>query len=143
MIKRILVATDASEYSRHALSKAVEYAKQFNAEIELMHVVSQPTMAYPDLAGNFMLYSDEQIVQIANDVINATLEGIDVGQIPIIKKTASGYPAAAILEEIDCQKDIDMVVMGSKGHGPLASVFVGSVTQRVLAESRVPVIVVK
>ncbi len=141
MIKRILVASDASEYSRHALSVAVEYAKQFNAEIELIHVVTQPTMAYPDLAGNFLLYSDEQIAEIGKDVLDATLEGIDMGQVPITRKVISGYPATAILDEL--RRDIDLVVMGSKGHGPIASVFVGSVTQRVLAEAPCPVLVVK
>ena len=141
MIKRILVATDASEYSRHALSTAVEYAKQFNAEIELIHVVTQPTMAYPDLAGNFLLFSDEQIAEIGKDVLDATLKGIDVGQVPITRKVISGYPATAILDEL--RRDIELVVMGPKGHGPIASVFVGSVTQRVLADAPCPVLVVK
>lgn len=141
MIKRILVATDASEYSRHALSAAIEYAKQFQAEIELLHVVSQPSIGYPELSGYFFAYSEEQVNEIGKQILDETLKGIDIGQVKISRKVVSGYPQTAILDEI--KRDIDLVIMGTRGHSPIGGALIGSVTQRILAEAPCPVLVVK
>ncbi|HWQ71161.1 MAG TPA: universal stress protein [Desulfitobacteriaceae bacterium] len=141
MVKRILVATDASEYSRHALIIAVEYAKQFQAEIELLHVVHQPPLVYPELGGYFFSYSDEQIKEIGKHVLEETLKGIDTGQVKINRKIVPGYPQTAILDEI--KRDIDLVILGTRGHSPIAGALIGSVTQRVLADAPCPVLVVK
>jgi nucleotide-binding universal stress UspA family protein len=141
MVKRILVATDASEYSRHALTSAIEYAKQFQAEIELLHVVTQPPIVYPDLSGYFFSYSDEQVNEIGKHVLEETLKGIDTGQVKINRKVVSGYPQTAIVDEI--KRDIDLVIMGTRGHSPIGGALIGSVTQRVLADAPCPVLIVK
>lgn len=141
MFKRILVPVDASEYSRHALSTAIEFAKRFNSEIEILHVVHQsmPYLEINDMP--FMLYSEQEIHQFGKEVIERTLKGIDIGEIRVNQKIVADYPATAILNEI--KRDIDLVVMGSRGHGPFAGAILGSVTQRVLAESDCPVLVVR
>lgn len=139
MVKRILVATDASEYSRHALITAIEYAKQFQAEIELLHVVHQPhTIVFPE---SDYIYSDKQVNEIGKHVLEKTLKGIDTGQVKINRKVISGYPQTAIIDEI--KRNIDLVIMGTRGHSPIGGVLIGSVTQRVLADASCPVLVVK
>ncbi|HBP65367.1 MAG TPA: universal stress protein, partial [Desulfosporosinus sp.] len=45
----------------------------------------------------------------------ATLEGIDVGDVTLIKKVVQGYPSTMILEEVE-KEAIDLVVMGSHGY---------------------------
>lgn len=170
MFKKILVAADASVYSRHALSFAVKLAKLFHSEIEIIHVFELP-MAYSRTEGtnpyklekdkslfsagtegvtksrteNLAEYtiSEEQIKNLSNAAVEATMEGVDCGQVPVKKKTVRGYPATAILKEIESDKDIGLVIMGSRGHSPMAGAILGSVTQRVLAEATCPVIVVK
>ncbi len=142
MLKRILVATDASDYSRRALMMAIDLAKKFDAEIELVHVFTQPLPYSGDyLVGYSYVYPAEQIDDIGKQVLEVTLKGIDTQQVRIMKKIISGYPATSILQEI--KRDIDLVVMGTRGHGPLAGAVMGSVTQRVLAESPCPVLIVK
>lgn len=138
MFKRILVSIDASEYSRHALSIAVELAEKFNSEIELLHVI-EPL----DTGMSFLHYSfsEEQIDHIGQKVIDATLEGIDVGNVTIIKKIVTGHPASVIIDE--SKTGIDLLVMGTRGHGPLAGAVIGSKTQSVLGNTKVPVLVVK
>lgn len=141
MIKRILVATDASEYSRHALSVAIEYAKQFHSEIELLHVV-YPPHTYDDYSGGYSnLYSDEKIDEIGKPVLEETLKGLDVSQVTIKMKIVKGHPATAILDEI--RRDFDLVVMGSHGYGKSVGAITGSVIQHVLADAHCPVLVVK
>lgn len=141
MVKRILVSTDGSEYSHRALSTALEYAKVFNAEIELIHVVSQPpTHMYDFTIKEYYPLSKEQVAEIGVKVFDSTLKGLDA-DIKINKKIVTGYPAEEILHEL--KRDIDLVIMGSRGHRPLAGALIGSVTQRVMAEAHCPVMVVK
>ena len=142
MFKRILVTTDASEYSRRALSTAIGIAKQFQSEIELVHVIATPYPLYGDIiSGTTAFLSKEQVQMLGNRVFEATLTGLDTGQVKIHKKIRQGLPAPSILAEI--KRDFDLVVIGSRGYGPVAGIFVGSVTQRVLADCPCPVLVVK
>lgn len=142
MVNRILIPTDGSEYSRRALSTAIEYAKAFNSEIELLHVVSQPpTHMYDFTIKEYYPLSEEQVAGIGVKVFDATLKGLDLDKIQIKNKVVTGYPAEEILYEI--KRDFDLVIMGSRGHRPLAGALIGSVTQRVIAEAHCPVMVVK
>ncbi|UWG95817.1 universal stress protein [Dehalobacter sp. DCM] len=142
MFTRILVATDGSEYSREALKMAVELAKKFNSEIELLHVITEPIPYLgSDLSSFWHQLTDEQIKEIGNKVMEMTLWGVSPENIDIIKKIVTGYPAEEILNEI--RRDFDLVIMGTRGHGPLAGAVAGSVTQRVIADADCPVLVVK
>ncbi len=142
MVNRILVPTDGSEYSHRAMLTAMEYAKVFGAEIELLHVVSQPpTHMYDFTVKEYYPLSEGQVTGIGVKVFNATLKGLDTNKIQIKDKVVTGYPAEEILYEI--KRDFDLVIMGSRGHRPLAGALIGSVTQRVMAEAHCPVMVVK
>ncbi|MEN6348793.1 MAG: universal stress protein [Syntrophomonas sp.] len=142
MVKRILVSTDGSEYSHRALSTALEYAKVFDAEIELIHVVSQPpTHMYDFTIKEYYPLSKEQVAEIGANVFDATLKGLDAENIAIKTKVVAGFPSEEILHEM--RRDFDLIIMGSRGHRPLAGALIGSVTQRVMAEAHCPVMVVK
>jgi nucleotide-binding universal stress UspA family protein len=141
MLKRILVATDASGHSRHALSLALEFAKQFHADIELLHVVYPPRTYNEYFGGYSPSYSKEQIMEIGERVLEATLKGIDTNEVHITKKIVSGYPGSVILDET--RRDVDLVIMGSHGHGPIIEAVTGSAIIHVLAEAPCPVLVVK
>lgn len=142
MFKKILVATDGSEYSRHALEFAVDYAREHDSSIELLHVVLQP-MSYmgSDFAGHLYPYSSAQIKELGQFIMDKTIKNINLDGIKIKKSIVAGHPASVI---IDASKSgFDLVVMGTRGHGPLSGAVAGSVTQRVLADVLCPVLVVK
>ena len=136
MVKKILVPTDGSEYSRRAMATAIQYAKVLNSEIELFHVISE----HPALKEYFPL-SEEQVTGIENKVFGATLEGLETEPIQISKKIVTGYPAIKILNE--AAQGVDLVIMGSRGHRPIKGALLGSVTLRVISAATCPDMVVK
>ena len=141
MFKRILVPTDVSEASRKALITAIQLARQFNSVVELFHVTYNPEAYWGYTVSYGIVVPQEQIDQSGEAALEAALTGIDVSDIRLQKKHISGHPAAAIIEE--AKRDFDLVVMGSHGHGPITGAVLGSVTQRVLAHTQCPVLVVK
>ena len=141
MYKRILVPTDVSAQSSRALVSALELARKFDAEVELFHVTFSP-LAYLGYGITYGLFiTEEEIEKNGKAALEAALSGIEVGNVRLTTKQVSGNPAGAILEEIE--RDFDLVVMGSRGHGPFTGAVIGSVTQRVLAHSACPVLIVK
>ena len=142
MFKKILVATDASEYSRRALKIALELARTFGGEVELLNVMYIREAYWGYNVAYSILVSPEQIEEAGELVLKATLEGIDVGNVPLKKKVVQGYPSTMILEEVE-REALDLVVMGSHGYGPVVGSVLGSVSQRVLHKAEVPVLIVK
>lgn len=142
MYKKILVPTDASEYSRRALITALELARKFQAEVVLLFVTYTPEAYWGYNPAYTIEISKEQIEETGKHTLMTALAGIDVGDVPLQKQTISGHPSNVILEEI-VNQNIDLVVMGSHGYGPIAGSVLGSVSQRVLRKATCPVLVVK
>ncbi|AFQ42515.1 universal stress protein [Desulfosporosinus meridiei] len=142
MFKKILVATDASEYSRRALITALEIAQKYDAEIELLFVSYIREAYWGNNVAYGILIPQEQIDEAGEQALEATLQGIDVGNISVKKKIVQGYPSTMILEEAK-KLEADLVVMGSHGYGPITGSLLGSVSQRVLPRAECPVLIVK
>ena len=140
MLKKILVATDASEYSKRALKTALELARKFNSEVELLFVMHMPVM-YDFSAYNYIV-SPEQIEEEGELALGATLEGIDISNVILSKKKIQGDPAKVILQELEDQ-DFDLIVMGSHGYGAIAGSILGSVSQKVLHGAKRSILIVK
>lgn len=142
MFKKILVATDASEYSRRALETALGLARAFGGEIELLHVMYLREAYWGYNVAYSVLVPQEEINEAGELALEATLKGIDVGNVPLKKKIVQGYPSTMVLEEVE-NEGIDLVVMGSHGYGPITGSVLGSVSQRVIQRSKCPVMIVK
>lgn len=141
MFKNILVPTDASESAKHALMIALEMAKEYGSRIVLLHIVFTPEALGYTLA-NGITVPQEEISIYGKEALTATLAGIDTGNVPIEKKLKPGHPVVAILEEIEIGH-FDLVVMGSRGYGPITGSLLGSISQRVLSKATCPVMIVK
>jgi len=139
MFGKILVVTDGSEYSRHALSVAIELAKQNDSKITLLHVINPQPYQIPPIAAHYF----QQLVQeIGKKTMEKTVKGIDECQVPIEKKIRIGNAAREILAEIK-EGEAELAVMGARGQGALRAAVMGSVAQKVVAEAGCPVLVVK
>ncbi|MEM5817978.1 MAG: universal stress protein [Desulfitobacterium hafniense] len=141
MFAKILVPTDGSEYSRRALLAALEMGKKFNGEIILLNVLMTPE------ALGYLLSEDATVVQQqfnpnGEATLAATTKNVDLEGVRLTCRVKPGYPALVILEEI-VSEDIDLVVMGYRGYTSLAGTFMGSVSQKVLAKTSKPVLLIK
>ena len=142
MFKRILVPTDASEYSRRALKTALELARAVHAEVVLLHVSYTPQAYWGYTISYGITVTQEQLDQNGELALEATLTGMETEPIVITKRVESGHPVTIIVDQIK-KENIDLVIMGSHGYGAIAGSVLGSVSQRVLQRASCPVLIIK
>ena len=72
-------------------------------------------------------------------ILNEALESVDP-KLGAEKRQLDGSPAEVITRE--CEDGVDLLVLGSRGYGPVTRVLVGSVSRRAAQEAPCPVLVV-
>jgi universal stress protein A len=145
-LKRILVPVDFSDCSRHALHRADELAKAFDAQIDLLHVWQAPAFISPEAMVGVAPRSQTlaQLAQqqaeksMASFVAHAKNAGIRVNS----ARTIDGDPAQAITELAE-RGDYDLVTMGTHGRTGLSHLLLGSVAEKVVRRSSRPVMTVR
>ena len=144
-IRQILVATDFSPAAERAWRHALMLAEKFGSRVCLVHVVAPPPYAADPLGTKaFMLRLADMSGTMERDSRNA-LEAIvrkqkGPGQRVSIE-TAIGSPAPEILR-IAARKRADLIVLGTHGRGAFSRALLGSVADKVLHASPIPVLAV-
>ncbi len=150
-ISRILVPTDGSEPARRAVDFSASVADSREvAEVFALYVayVPRPLPAGPTTLYQMSLDSllpeekeeAQMIVDLAAARIRALVSNPEIVVTPMV--VVHDSPARAILEFAE-QNDIDIIVMGSRGLGEIAGIFLGSVSHRVIHGAKCPVLIVK
>ena len=153
MYKNILLPIDGSENSKRAAAHAMDIANIYDSDITVLFVVEPYYPKYPVLPIATLPSPDDDYfeevrnegIQIIKDFKKDLEENQCKGKCKNIHlKTflKEGKNYIEILKTID-EKNIDLVVMGASGrHSTLDRIALGSVTERVIREARVPVLVV-
>jgi nucleotide-binding universal stress UspA family protein len=137
--KHILAPTDFEPASAGALELATSLAAAFGAKITLLHVWEIQLYPYMDpIMNSEIMY---RIEQAAKDQLQASLVELQVVLPNAEARLETGLPASTILEMIP-KLGIDLVVMGTHGRHGLSHTLLGSVAERVVRASGVPVITV-
>jgi nucleotide-binding universal stress UspA family protein len=136
MFKRIVVALDGSAGSRTALPLAAALADRDGADLIVAHVQE---MVIGKGGGPVNLTEDELQDEIRGQARALEEQGHKV-QLQMAHAGLGG-PAHAI-EQIAADADADLIVVGTRGHSPVAGLLLGSVTQRLLHVAGRPVLVI-
>jgi nucleotide-binding universal stress UspA family protein len=138
-IQRIGVAYNHTPEARVAAFAAAEIARSVGAELEVIGVVDASAYGTPAMMGGpseVLLREDiERHVQDSLDALVADLPP----DVKITTTRLAGDPAEAVA---DRTQQLDLLVTGSRGYGPLRSVLVGGFSGRIMRMAHCPVIVV-
>ena len=144
--KNIIVPTDGSVNSKRALEHAIVLASSLGASITLVYVANiVSVISNFDQIPNASGYVTEQVALdmeeegkgVLDDFAKEVPEDIDVKTVFEV-----GSPGPAVLSVAKKYK-ADLIVMGSRGLGPLKGLFMGSVSSYVVTHSGCPVLIVK
>lgn len=139
-LKRILVPVDFSGPSAKALPYAFSLAKQFKAELFLVHIVEQiiypgDWMIPPFPTGDFASESREQLIE----KLRSLSEPGDCKVTPVVRFGRAWQEIIEIAREQSC----DMIVMATHGYTGLKHVLLGSVAEKIVRHAPCPVLTVR
>lgn len=138
----LLVGTDFSEYANRAFSAAMNLAAQFNARIELLHVIETPVSFFEPYAVAFPSTWLDDMRQRHRELLAEQIQLANRRGIEAQAHVLDGNPASIIAREA-VALSADWVVIGSHGHGRLKQALLGSVAERIVRESQCNVLTVQ
>jgi nucleotide-binding universal stress UspA family protein len=147
MFKNILAPTDGSPLSQKSVVQAVALAKSVGAKVTGLFAAppATPIMYRDYLPVGYA--TPREHARIIEKTTARYLEFVEraakKAQVPCeLVHVTSDYPAEAILD-IAKKKKCDLIVMGMHGQGGLRGVLIGSQTQKVLGQAKIPVMVLR
>lgn len=139
--KKILVPVDFGESSKQALEVAIGLARQFDAELTLVHTWEIPVYGYG--AMEFSAMDMLTPIQAAATEQLAALVAEVKRQLPEVKSVlARGVAWREVLSTIEQTKP-DLVVMGTHGRRGVGRAILGSVAEKIVRMSPIPVLTVR
>lgn len=139
LFEKILVPTDFGPPSMRAIAMAVELAKLNGASLALVHVWELPSAVYgmslpPGIAVHLEAEARAQLASVVEDAEE---------HVPVVEAHVEcGTPWREILRTIEPAKPA-LVVMGTQGRRGLGHAVLGSVAEKLVRVSPVPVLIVR
>jgi nucleotide-binding universal stress UspA family protein len=143
MFKNVLIPTDGSALSNGAVEKALDFAREIGAEAVIL-VVMEPLQVFTINPGG-METAHAEYERQSNDMADGILKhatsaavqrNVSVQAVKLTSIDAAGT-IVSTAEKYQC----DMIAMASHGRSGLKALMLGSVTMKVLAFSKTPVLV--
>ncbi|MFC7155749.1 universal stress protein [Halomarina halobia] len=140
MFEHILVPTDGSEAAERAVDEAIALAEAAGATVHALYVVD---------VRNYSTLSEEDWMTVQETVEDAgeravervETRGREVG-VEVTTTLEPGIPHSVILDYAE-RNDVDLVVMATHGRTGLSHLLLGSVTEKVVRASPIPVLTVR
>ena len=140
-VSSIVVGVDFSAPSRAALERARSLARRWGSTLHLVH---SARFALPPMTHEFAIPGPEwkTVRDAAQKELDAIAAGLEAEGLAVTRDLSKDPATDAILKAVD-RYSADLIVMGSHGHTGLDHLMLGSVAERTLRLSPVPVWVVK
>ena len=132
----ILVPYDNSPNSKMALNKAFELAELSNGKITIIHVIS-----YQKAIAKVVEPYRESLYEHVKKFFNQIERDASRRDVPIKKEILYGNPAEEILN-LSKNKKFDIIVMGRRGVTKITGPSLGSVSNMIVQNSRIPVLII-
>jgi nucleotide-binding universal stress UspA family protein len=137
MYRTIVWATDGSEHAEHALPFARELAQLTHAKLVVVH--AGEIYAAGRATGDTVVADEPELAgHIRDQAHELEAAGIEVE----LRIEVGREGPAKLIAKAAAEVEADLIVLGTRGHGPLAGALVGSVAQHLLHEARCPVLAV-
>jgi nucleotide-binding universal stress UspA family protein len=137
-IRSILVGLDGSKSSRKALQAAVDLSRKLNAKVTTLTVVHLPDFSLGGGEVEELEQAEKYYQPLLQEVraYGSTL-GCDITTV-ILK----GHPTEQLLQYAE-DNQVDLIVIGTRGLGGFKKLLMGSVAQKVVSYSKIPVMVIR
>ncbi|MFQ5508670.1 MAG: universal stress protein [Leptospirillia bacterium] len=137
--ERILFPTDFSEHAAHAQRYALSLARQFEAELHIIHVVQLFSYVVDFGMDNSEQY--EKVQATLQKMMDELTDSLADEPIPINGELVQGDPVGEIIR-IAREENSNLIVMGTHGRTALEHMLIGSVAEKVVRKAPVPVLTV-
>ena len=137
-MRRILIATDGSDGGCEAVETGTELAHDVGAEATIVFVRRPLPKVVGEACSQVGLYAG--FVREARAAVAHALQQASRLGVTAEAETPMGDPAAEILR-LASSKDADLIVLGSRQHGPTTAMFLGSVSREVVCRADRPVLI--
>lgn len=137
---KMVVGVEDSEISEKAARKAVELAALLDADLDVVHVAHVPGAVLAALGGVATLTTDFSEAQ--RTAVWSRIDPIVEGAERVEKVELEGYPPDTLVAYAD-SAEADLIVVGSRGRGDLASLVLGSTSHRVVHHAPCDVLIAR
>lgn len=138
-MKKVLIATDGSEYTKEAVARGLHLAKILGAEVTALYVIDQTSfVSFPMDSSIVSVYS-----LLENEGKKAVEDVVKEGELSGVKVTPMVVEGSPTRKIVEIAADYDLVVIGTLGRSALSKLFMGSVAERVTRYAPCPVLVVR
>lgn len=139
--RSLVVPTDFSPASEAALLHALDLAPQLDCDVHVLHVWQIPVYSVPD--GYFMLGAEATARLVTGlETSLAELQASHVRpEVKVTRHLREGAPDVEI-HKLAAEIDAGLIVMGTHGRRGLAHALLGSIAEKVVRTSKIPVLVV-
>lgn len=132
----IAVAYDGTLESKAALRQAEALARRSGARIEILTVVRPPVAAPVMVPASYVPEYPPRPEKVMGDALSSVDSSLAADSVRL-----DGDPATELLRA--CEENVDLLVIGSRGYGPVARVLLGSVSRQVVQKAPCPVLVAR
>lgn len=139
LFTKILVPVDGSKFSVHAVKLAKRLAPYHNSSLLLIHVLDVAVVKQLQRLGNKS--HDEIMVEMeknARGFLKSMALEVEEQHTPVEMTIKEGVPHEAILQEAE-RWQADLIIMGKLGKRGIGRILLGSVAERVIEFSKLPV----
>ena len=138
--QNIVIATDGSENTQKAISYGIKLAKLSGATVHALHVIDTSSVSQSWTAGRETMY--EILKKDGQKATSKVKECGEASGVEVKEVLLEGHPSSEIIDFAE-NNNIDLIVMGTLGKTGLDRFLMGSVAEKVVRNSKVPVLVVR